>query len=498
VNPARPQCGFIMLPVVVALTLLATLVYLMGRDAGMGASLAARGLDADAARYVAEAGLARMNYKAQTSNCVGYGSLDNVAFGADGFSANTSPAAGSPVTLTATGTTAGGATVTLTRSNVVVRKTTPYVMFLKPGPAGADTFINFGSATKNYGGDTALKMQASLERPLIKFDLSAIPAGSAIQTAVLSLYASNAGSAGAGDTVGAMRITRAWTEGTQAGGGTADGATWANADPSTPWTVAGGDYDAGAAAVAPYGAVVGWKSWDIAGLVDAWVNGAHPNFGVELVPSPGIFNAVFVSGDDSANASLWPSLTVTFFPPCGWVPPQILVTLTPSADSYINGNSDETNYGAQSTMQVYESGERRGVLRFNLSSVPAGTPLADARLRLYVSSLAARSGGTMNLRVHALTSSWTENHVSWDERTASAEWSSEGGDYHPAAAATLALPASFSSGWIEFSVTALAQAWVDGVTPNDGVIVLELSPDQFSIASKEGSGSTSPQLVLTY
>ena len=47
-------------------------------------------------------------------------------------------------------------------------------------------------------------------------------------------------------------------------------------------------------------------------------------------------------------------------------------------------------------------------------------------------------------------------------------------------------------------MTALAQAWVDGVTPNYGLILLETSLDHFIMASREGDASTVPQLVLTY
>ncbi len=493
----RLSRGFILLPVVVAFTLLAAVAFLLNRDAGMSVTMAARGFETDTVRYVAEAGLARMHNRVQNANCTGYAPLNNVAFGAGTFSASATPSAGTPVALQATGTTASGAVASLTRINVTVRKTTPYVLTLQPGPAGADTFITSGSAATNYGSDTGLKMQAGRDQPLIRFDLSTIPANSAIQSAVLSLYASGAGSAVAGDTVSAMRVTRAWTEGTQAGGGTADGATWANADSSTPWTAAGGDYDLIAAAVTPYNAVVGWKSWDIAALVDAWVNGNYPNYGVELVPSAGIFNAVFVSGDDPVNFTWWPKLAVTFLPPCDWTP-VTTVTLASAADSNLNGASPTWNYGASTSIWIYDSGNRRGVFRFNTATIAAGTLLTSAKLRLYVTGMSARSGGTMRLKVHELTRAWTESAVTWNRRIAGIDWSSPGGDYQGSDAARLDLPASFNSGWIEFDIKALAQAWVDGAITNNGVIVRGNDPDRFYVASKEAGASTAPQLVISY
>jgi len=53
---SRPRArGFILLTVVLALTLVAALAFLLNRSGGMNMSLAARGLQADAARYAAEA-----------------------------------------------------------------------------------------------------------------------------------------------------------------------------------------------------------------------------------------------------------------------------------------------------------------------------------------------------------------------------------------------------------------------------------------------------------
>jgi hypothetical protein len=52
----RPyQCGYILLPVVLALTLVAVAAYLINRDSAMDANIAAGQKQADEARYVAEA-----------------------------------------------------------------------------------------------------------------------------------------------------------------------------------------------------------------------------------------------------------------------------------------------------------------------------------------------------------------------------------------------------------------------------------------------------------
>jgi hypothetical protein len=59
------------------------------------------------------------------------------------------------------------------------------------------------------------------------------------------------------------------------------------------------------------------------------------------------------------------------------------------------------------------------------------------------------------------------------------------------------LAASFKNGWITFDLTALAQEWVDGIRPNNGIVIYGEGADQFSINSRESS-SKAPQLVVTY
>ena len=496
-NPGRAQCGFIMLPVVVALTLLATMVYLMSRDAGMGASLAGRGLDADAARYVAEAGLARMNYRTQTANCSGYGSLNNVAFGADSFSASATPASGTPVTLQATATTAGGATTTLTRSNVVVRKTTPYTLTFQPGPDGFDTHIDLNNISKNYGRDKEIRLEGDRNRALLRFDLSSIPATAYIQSAQVMMYKTSGGAGSGSPTLTAYAVTQVWTEGTLDGGSPADGATWNTYNGTSSWT-AGGAYDAtSGVAIASTGSDNLWLSWDITSLVTNWVGGSSANKGLLVIPSSSVPAQKYVSGDDADRSTQWPKLVVTFLPPCGWTAQQT-VTLAANADGQINGTSPNTEYGNSNTMLTYETGTLRSLARFNTSSIPTGTPLVDAKLRLYVSSIGARSGSTLTLQARALTQSWSEGSFTWNRRTSSSLWTTPGGDFTGSEAGTVAIAPAFTSGWVELDITALAQAWVDGVTANNGVIYSHALSDQINFDTKEGGATNAPQLVIRY
>lgn len=109
--------------------------------------------------------------------------------------------------------------------------------------AGIDTWTLSGSTSLNCGVTNRLAVgQFSSEkyRTLIKFDLSSIPAGATVSSAILSLYLLS----DFANTTGAWavyRMKRAWVEGTGNIGATGDGATWATYDGSNNWQTAGAE-----------------------------------------------------------------------------------------------------------------------------------------------------------------------------------------------------------------------------------------------------------------
>jgi hypothetical protein len=440
-----------------------------------------------------------MNYVAQNANCTGYNALSNVAFAADSFSVTSTPTSGSPVTLQATGVTASGATTTLTRSNVPVYRTTPYTFTLQPATLLRDSHIRSDQATRNFGGENKLRVDGNGRRPLLYFDLSSIPATARVQSAQLMLYKSGGAGGSGGSTITAYPLTRTWVEGTLVGENIpADGVTWNTTNGTTAWTAPGGDYDASAGvAIASTGSNDVWLSWDISSLVGNWVSGATANHGVILIPSATVPGQDYVSGDDTAQRDKTPKLIVTFQARCDWTPPASSATFVAGADSYIDKNAPTVNYGGSTSITLADKIDIRGTFQFDVSSVVPGTLVTSALLRLYVTSIDTRSGGTMNIDVHRLTSAWTEGAVTWQARTSSANWGSAGGDF-PGKTMTLNLPPSFNSGWIEFDITSLAQGWVDGIIANNGVIVREKADDRLFVAGKEAGTATAPQLVLSY
>jgi hypothetical protein len=487
---ARRARGFILLAVVLALTLIAAVAFLLNRGGGMNTSMAARGLQTDSARYVAEAGLAQLAVQTRSRNCAGYTDLPATTFGAGSFSATVSPRAGSPVALASTATLADGTKSTFTRTNVVINQTTPYALTLQPGTPGQDTYIYLPSPNFNYGADTSLTVQSGRAVALLQFDLSAVPAGSTILSAKFSLYHQSGGN----DTVSVFGLTKPWIEGT---GAAASGATWSAYDGVNFWATAGGDYDraAGLAIVLP--ANNAWATWDLTAWTAAWEAGIQPNYGIALAANSGGINT-FVSSDEPSSTTLRPKLDLSFLPPCGWVPGASGVTLEASQDTWIDEAHSNSNYGSSIQIAVSNAAKsERGLLRFDLSGVPSSKVLKSATLRLFAGSFSNPQNSI--LTVNPVNVPWTEAGASW--KTADGTINSwKGGGYGgnfgaPSASATIS--SAFTSGWVEWDVTALAQQWLGSPSLNYGVGVLIDTSSEVIFNSREFTVNQ-PQLVLTF
>lgn len=124
---------------------------------------------------------------------------------------------------------------------------------------------NFGSTVDMWAGyDDYLEPDGKIARSLIQFDLSAIPTGTPIDSALLQVYlVSSYDFPGETRTITAYRIASTWSE---------SSVTW-NTRPSYG--------EAYGSASVTHGAWA-WYSLDVTNLVRGWVNGTLPNYGVTL------------------------------------------------------------------------------------------------------------------------------------------------------------------------------------------------------------------------
>ena len=311
-----PAQGYILLPVVMAICLIASVAYYLNLQTGLHVHMAAGVAIGERARYAAEAGLNHMTWLLQQANCGGYTDLKDVPFGDAHYSVTVTDesgnplTAGSPVVLTATATIPDGGTRTLVRRDVKIYGPGTTVTDFLPSK---DTRIVAMAPATNYGNNLYLttngKSTAS-ERTLLEFDLSPIPPASVIDAATLNMYLYFW--SGKNDNVKAYKLTSDWTE----GNGASSGATWNYRDMNgmLPWTTAGGDFDT--ATLGSYSIKsTGWYSMDLTGQVQNWIDGTSPNQGIILASPIAADNHLnyYHSRENTFFANLRPKLTVTYF-----------------------------------------------------------------------------------------------------------------------------------------------------------------------------------------
>jgi hypothetical protein len=199
-------------------------------------------------------------------------------------------------------------------------------------------------------------------------------------------------------------------------------------------------------------------------------------------------------------------------------------TLTATADTAIwkTGSLANSNCGvcAELAASTPNANQVNSLYRFDLSGIPATATVSNAKLRLYVTQIVNRTAGqALTLQASPVTASWvegTDNVVTstggatWKKRsTALGNWATQGGDFSAVNAATATIPGSFvgtlgSGMWIEFDVTAAAQAMVSNTATNFGFHVQDTTvtvlSNEVRLAARENTtpAGTAPQLVVTY
>ena len=152
----------------------------------------------------------------------------------------------------------------------------------------------------------------------------------------------------------------------------------------------------------------------------------------------------------------------------------LLAQAPPSADTFVSSATPKINYGPAIALVVGQGST--SYVRFNLAGVPAGASISKATLRLYVDAVA--KNGTFD--VYRLNNSWAENTLTYNTPPP------------PLGASVTNGTGVFitSASWNQFlliDITALAQGWVNGTIPNNGVALALTSGSNgsFSFDSKE-------------
>ena len=184
----------------------------------------------------------------------------------------------------------------------------------------ADNRMRAATPTTVYATDTYLDIGnngTTSFRPILMFDLSAIPATATINSAVLSLYWYHpAGATRTSDTVMQLfRPAAAWNSAY---------VCWTNRISATAWANAGGSwYDAAGVSQGstPFSSVTfpaatvpdnAFHDWDVTALVQAYVNGAYANTGFMFKASVESGNYIAFYSNDYGTPAMRPKLTINY------------------------------------------------------------------------------------------------------------------------------------------------------------------------------------------
>ncbi len=168
------------------------------------------------------------------------------------------------------------------------------------GGGVADTYISADDPAASYGEAVTLSLSTDAMNPLLRFDLSAIPADARVAMAKLSLYAlDNLPCANMAAAV--YQLARSWDP---------DSVNWTEAMPGMNWSApSAGGVPQDRLSLAAYTELVqgpqAWYTWDVTEMAQDWVADAGTNGGVIVQAASYGSDVVNAANDlDSADVAL--------------------------------------------------------------------------------------------------------------------------------------------------------------------------------------------------
>ena len=157
------------------------------------------------------------------------------------------------------------------------------------------------------------------------------------------------------------------------------------------------------------------------------------------------------------------------------------------------------NHGNEGSIQVgYYSGcykDFRGLIKFDLSSLPSGVTINKAYLQLYAYNYSEWSQDawpgphSKTITAYKITQDWGETTVTWNNKPS--------GDTGVGATAVT----SNVNTWTSWDVSDLVSKWYNGQIPNYGVYIDELNENKgyyFYASSDHPNANIRPKLVIEY
>jgi len=317
------QSGFALVTVLLLVSLLAVIGITLNRTTGLQTAISYNLKGGEEAYYVAAAGFQHGLFMLRRTPSLRGVVFTDKQFGNGSYTVSISDAA-SPMgnVLVSSAGQSGSAQRTVRKRITLCVTCTVYPTLVK------DTYLNQGAAGLNYGVSPRIGVGTldATARAVFEYDLSMIPAGADIKSAVFELYMFDHERIMIGINfidVAVHRMTRSWNEGIKDGADCESGATWNMYNCVNAWIDTGGDFNSNqeTKTIVLYSAINQWHQWDVKNLIQQWVDNPSSNFGMMLKDQKegnGNMMTVFLGyfySDEYSDAGFRPKLTVTYTPP---------------------------------------------------------------------------------------------------------------------------------------------------------------------------------------
>jgi hypothetical protein len=308
--------GFALVTVLLIVSLLAVIGITLNRTGGMQTTISYNLNHGEEAYYIANAGLQHAFFALNNDPSLTGNIFSDLPFSNGSYT----------VTISSVSTPMGNVLVSSTGSTGTAVRTiekTGFPSFVAYPVLIQDTTMDANLKFMNFGVSPYIKagimMQNKEKRGIFAFDLSSLPPGVVIKSAVFELYMYNRERSAIATNsidVEVHRIDRLWIEGIQDGQNCTVGATQQKADCINNWMNPDFNSVAETKSIVYYNDINTWHKWSITGLVQYWYDNPSSNYGMRLkddteqvVSDP--FVAYFASGEYS-DVNLRPKLTVYY------------------------------------------------------------------------------------------------------------------------------------------------------------------------------------------
>lgn len=185
----------------------------------------------------------------------------------------------------------------------------------------------------------------------------------------------------------------------------------------------------------------------------------------------------------------------------------LTATLAATADAYIHADAKTTNYGASASLVVSGRPDEAALLKWDLSSIPAGSTLQSAMLTINVTDTSVNT-----YEIYELKRSWTESQATWKVAANKTNWQAVGaqgaldigstvlGTVNPVPYDPTAI--GLRSVTLNAAGLAIVQGWLNNPASNFGFTLqnyANANKDDLVFSSRESSvAANRPQLQLVF